>query len=87
MHEPENLKRVAASETPQVVDTAIRLHGAQGHSKDTRPKWMCRYARQPRLVDGPSAAHKVVVARTLLETRSEMGTWKTQPAEHIASKE
>ncbi|CAG9269377.1 acyl-CoA dehydrogenase family protein [Paraburkholderia unamae] len=83
-----SMAKIAASETlHQVVDTAIQLHGAKGYSKDTRLEWMYRYARQARLVDGASEVHKMVVARSLLETGSEMWNWKTQAAEPTASKE
>lgn len=59
----------------KVVDTAIQLNGAQGYSKDTPLEWMCRYARQARLVDGASEVHKMVLSRSLLNERTDFWKW------------
>jgi len=68
--------RIASSETRHhVVDTAIQLHGGKGYSKDTPLEWMYRYACQARLVDGASEVHKMVVARSLREHKSDMWIW------------
>ena len=54
------------------ADTALQLLGARGYSKDTIVEWIYRYARQARLVDGPSEVHRMVIAREFLAQRSRL---------------
>ncbi|QAU34136.1 acyl-CoA dehydrogenase family protein [Janthinobacterium sp. 17J80-10] len=68
-------KVVVADTLQKSVDTAIQLCGARGYSKDTILEWVYRYARQARLVDGASEVHKMVMARYLMNERTEFWSW------------
>lgn len=71
-----SMAKVAVADTlHKAVDTAIQLCGARGYSKDTILEWVYRYARQARLVDGASEVHKMVMARYLMEERTEFWSW------------
>lgn len=59
----------------KAVDTAIQLCGAKGYSKDTPLEWMYRYARQARLVDGPSEVHKIVLSQSFLNEGKDFWAW------------
>lgn len=71
-----SMAKVAVADTlHKAVDTAIQLCGARGYSKDTILEWIYRYARQARLVDGASEVHKMVMARYLMDERTEFWSW------------
>jgi acyl-CoA dehydrogenase len=71
-----SMAKISVSETlGKSVDTAIQLCGARGYSKDTILEWIYRYARQARLVDGASEVHKMVLARQLMQQRSDFWSW------------
>lgn len=72
-----SMAKVAVADTlHKAADTAIQLCGAQGYSKDTILEWIYRYARQARLVDGASEVHKMVMARYLMQERSDFWSWE-----------
>lgn len=72
-----SMAKVAVADTlHKAADTAIQLCGAQGYSKDTILEWVYRYARQARLVDGASEVHKMVMARYLMQERSDFWSWE-----------
>ena len=71
-----SMAKVAVADTlHKAADTAIQLCGARGYSKDTILEWIYRYARQARLVDGASEVHKMVMARYLMDERTEFWSW------------
>lgn len=59
-----------------VIDRAIQVHGALGVSGDTPLESMYREARSARIYDGPDEVHRMVVARRILRTFREGGTWE-----------
>ena len=58
-----------------VIDRAIQVHGALGVSGDTPLESMYREARAARIYDGPDEVHRMVVARRILRTFKDGGTW------------
>jgi len=71
-----SMAKIVVSETlHKVVDTALQLNGARGYSKDTPLEWIYRYARQARLVDGPSEVHNMVLARFMREEGRDFWRW------------
>lgn len=68
-------KIVVADALHKSVDTALQLLGARGYSKDTPVEWMCRYARQARLVDGASEVHRMVLANFLRREGRDFFQW------------
>jgi acyl-CoA dehydrogenase len=72
-----SMAKVVVSEAlHQAVDTAIQLCGAKGYSTDLPLEWMYRYARLARLGDGPSEVHKMLLARHMLQERSDFWSWR-----------
>ena len=71
-----SIAKIHVAETlHKAVDTAIQLCGAKGYSKDTPLEWMYRYARQARLVDGPSEVHKIVLSQSFLNEGKDFWAW------------
>ena len=71
-----SMAKIAVAEVlHKAIDTAIQLSGARGYAKDLPLEWMYRYARQARLVDGASEVHKMVLARFLLDERTDFWSW------------
>lgn len=59
----------------KAADVAIRVNGARGHSTDTVLEWICRHARQARLVDGADEVHQMVLNRHLAEQGRDFWRW------------
>jgi alkylation response protein AidB-like acyl-CoA dehydrogenase len=57
------IKVVAPNVLQQVIDEAIQMHGAAGVSNDTPLAAMYAQARVLRIVDGPDAVHRGMIAR------------------------
>jgi acyl-CoA dehydrogenase len=57
------------------ADVAIQLNGARGYSKAPVADWSSRAARAPRLVDGASEVHKMVLARFMREEGRDFWNW------------
>jgi acyl-CoA dehydrogenase len=57
------IKVVAPNVLQQVVDEAIQMHGGAGVSHDAPLAAMFAYARVLRIVDGPDAVHRGLMAR------------------------
>src|ERR1041385_2251509 len=51
-----------------VIDRAIQVNGAPGHSKDTPLEMFYRDARAARIYDGPDEVHRQVVAQRILKS-------------------
>ena len=52
-----------------------QLNGARGYSKDTILEWIYRYARQARILDGADEVHKMVLAQTYAQERTDFWSW------------
>jgi acyl-CoA dehydrogenase len=57
-----------------IVDRALQVHGSLGYSGDTPLEGMYRDARAARIYDGPSEAHRMVIARNLLKATKAEGS-------------
>lgn len=57
------IKVVVPAVLQQVIDEAIQMHGGAGVSNDTPLAAMYAYARTLRIVDGPDAVHRGLVAK------------------------
>jgi alkylation response protein AidB-like acyl-CoA dehydrogenase len=69
------VKVVGAKMLHDVIDRAIQAHGAAGLTDDTPLSHMYRAARFARIYDGPDEVHVQSVARRLLKTYRDGGTW------------
>jgi acyl-CoA dehydrogenase len=69
------VKVVGARMLHDVIDRAIQAHGAAGLTDDTPLSHMYRAARFARIYDGPDEVHIHSVARRLLKTYRDGGTW------------
>ena len=59
-----------------MIDRALQVHGGLGMTDDTPLASMWRQARAGRIYDGPDEVHKMVVARRILRTYADGGTWR-----------
>lgn len=69
------VKVVGAKMLHDVIDRAVQAHGAAGLTDDTPLSRMYREARFARIYDGPDEVHVQSVARRLLKTYRDGGTW------------
>jgi alkylation response protein AidB-like acyl-CoA dehydrogenase len=70
------IKFHAAKVLGDVVDRALQVHGGLGMTEDTPLAAMWRAARAGRIYDGPDEVHKMVVARRILRSYEDGGTWR-----------
>jgi acyl-CoA dehydrogenase len=70
------IKFYAAKVLGEVVDRALQVHGGLGMTEDTPLASMWRAARAGRIYDGPDEVHKMVVARRILRSYEDGGTWR-----------
>ncbi|MGB3410729.1 MAG: acyl-CoA dehydrogenase family protein [Microthrixaceae bacterium] len=69
------VKVVGARMLHDVIDRAIQAYGAAGLTDDTPLSHMYRTARFARIYDGPDEVHIQSVARRILKTYRDGGTW------------
>ncbi len=69
------VKVVGARMLHDVIDRAVQAYGAAGLTDDTPLSHMYRAARFARIYDGPDEVHISSVARRLLKTYRDGGTW------------
>ena len=66
-----SMLKVFATEMAQsVIDTAMQCFGAMGMSRELPLHLFAGRVRNMRIYDGPSEVHRMVVARTLMDTRA-----------------
>ncbi len=70
------IKFYAAKVLHDVIDRAIQVHGGLGVTADTPLAVMYRMARGARIYDGADEVHKMVVARRILRSFEDGGTWR-----------
>jgi acyl-CoA dehydrogenase len=70
------IKFYAARVLHDVIDRAIQVHGGLGVTDDTPLAMMYRMARGARIYDGADEVHKMVVARRILKSFEDGGTWR-----------
>jgi alkylation response protein AidB-like acyl-CoA dehydrogenase len=70
------IKFYAAKVLNDVIDRALQVHGGLGMTEDTPLAGMWRQARAGRIYDGPDEVHKMVVARRILRSYADGGTWR-----------
>ncbi len=70
------IKFYAARVLNDVIDRALQVHGGLGMTEDTPLASMFRQARAGRIYDGPDEVHKMVVARRILRSYADGGTWR-----------
>jgi acyl-CoA dehydrogenase len=70
------IKFHAAKVLVDVIDRALQVHGGLGMTEDTPLASMWRAARAGRIYDGPDEVHKMVVARRILRSYEDGGTWR-----------
>jgi alkylation response protein AidB-like acyl-CoA dehydrogenase len=70
------IKFYAANVLNEVIDRALQVHGGLGMTEDTPLASMWRQARAGRIYDGPDEVHKMVVARRILRSYADGGTWR-----------
>ncbi len=70
------IKVVGARMLHDVIDRAIQCYGAAGLTDDTPLSFMYRAARFGRIYDGPDEVHVHTVARRILKTFRDGGTWQ-----------
>jgi alkylation response protein AidB-like acyl-CoA dehydrogenase len=70
------LKFHAARVLNDVIDRALQVHGGLGMTDDTPLAVMYRTARGARIYDGADEVHKMVVARRILRSFEDGGTWR-----------
>lgn len=70
------IKVVGARMLHDVIDRAIQCYGAAGLTDDTPLSFMYRAARFGRIYDGPDEVHVHTVARRILKTFRDGGTWE-----------
>ncbi|MEO6627219.1 MAG: acyl-CoA dehydrogenase family protein [Aquihabitans sp.] len=69
------VKVVGARMLHDVIDRAIQAYGAAGLTDDTPLSHMYRAARFARIYDGPDEVHIQSVARRILKTYRDGGSW------------
>lgn len=69
------VKVVGARMLHDVIDRAIQAYGAAGLTDDTPLSHMYRAARFARIYDGPDEVHITSVARRILKTYRDGGSW------------
>ncbi|CAN5881205.1 acyl-CoA dehydrogenase [soil metagenome] len=69
------VKVVGAAMLHDVIDRAIQAHGAAGLTDDTPLSHMYRAARFARIYDGPDEVHVQSVAKRILKTYRDGGSW------------
>ena len=67
------IKVVAPGVLQQVIDEAIQIHGGAGVSNDVPLAMMYAQARVLRIVDGPDAVHRGMIARVELAKHAQAG--------------
>jgi alkylation response protein AidB-like acyl-CoA dehydrogenase len=70
------IKFFAARVLNEVIDRALQVHGGLGMTDDTPLAVMYRMARAARIYDGADEVHKMVVARRILRSFEDGGTWR-----------
>ena len=70
------IKFYSAKVLHDVIDRAIQVHGGLGVTDDTPLAVMYRMARGARIYDGADEVHKMVVARRILKSFEDGGTWR-----------
>ncbi len=70
------IKFYAARVLCDVIDRAIQVHGGLGVTDDTPLAVMWRMARGARIYDGADEVHRMVVARRILRSFRDGGTWR-----------
>jgi len=70
------VKFVAARVLNEVIDRAIQVHGGLGLTDRTPLAAMWAMARGARIYDGADEVHKMVVARRILRSFEDGGTWR-----------
>jgi alkylation response protein AidB-like acyl-CoA dehydrogenase len=70
------IKFFAARVLHEVIDRALQVHGGLGMTDDTPLAVMYRMARGARIYDGADEVHKMVVARRILRSFEDGGTWR-----------
>ena len=70
------IKFFAARVLHDVIDRAIQVHGGLGVTDDTPLAVMYRMARGARIYDGADEVHRMVVARRILRSFEDGGTWR-----------
>jgi len=63
------LKLFATEMAGEVIDTAMQCLGAMGMTREMPLALMAGRVRTMRIYDGPSEVHRMVVARTMMDTR------------------
>jgi alkylation response protein AidB-like acyl-CoA dehydrogenase len=70
------IKFYAARVLHDVIDRALQVHGGLGMTEDAPLAAMYRNARGARIYDGADEVHKMVVARRILKSFADGGTWR-----------
>jgi alkylation response protein AidB-like acyl-CoA dehydrogenase len=70
------IKFYAARVLHDVIDRALQVHGGLGMTEDAPLAAMYRNARGARIYDGADEVHKMVVARRILRSFEDGGTWR-----------
>jgi alkylation response protein AidB-like acyl-CoA dehydrogenase len=70
------IKFYAARVLNEVIDRAMQVHGARGLTDETPLASMAMLARGARIYDGPDEVHRMVVARRILTSFADGGTWR-----------
>jgi alkylation response protein AidB-like acyl-CoA dehydrogenase len=70
------IKFFAARVLHEVIDRAVQVHGGLGMTDDTPLAVMYRMARGARIYDGADEVHKMVVARRILRSFEDGGSWR-----------
>ena len=70
------IKFFAARVLNEVIDRALQVHGGLGMTEDTPLAAMYRMARGARIYDGADEVHKMVVARRILRSFEDGGSWR-----------
>ena len=70
------IKFFAARVLNEVIDRALQVHGGLGMTDDAPLAVMYRMARGARIYDGADEVHKMVVARRILRSFEDGGTWR-----------
>jgi acyl-CoA dehydrogenase len=68
-NEISTLKFFGTEMAQQVIDNAMQCFGAMGMTKELPLYMLAEKIRVMRILDGPSEVHRMVVARSLMDTR------------------